>query len=219
MAIQNRNKVYYPKSHVVTSLFTDGKQFMLESGIEYKGFYHRYIDGTIFTQAEWDRRNSKRLITYVDQFAQPQTIVYDSLVFTNKNYTAPQQSYNVPIAAHFKAGKFARYFLTRRNSNTPTDLIEIDERQFKLWSTPNVGIDENLYTAISMNWKLTGPLHDEKIDAMVVNFGVYDTNKRMVLLTNKRFPGLQNFLTNFTELTIYSPFISKEIKKVFGAIT
>ena len=131
-----RNKVYYPKSHVVTSLFTAGKQLMLESGIEYKGFYHRYIDGAIFTEAEWDRRNSKRLIRYVDQFAQPKTIVYDSLVTVNKNYTAPQQSYNVPIAAHFKAGKFARYFLTRRNSNTPTDLIEIDERQFKLWSTP-----------------------------------------------------------------------------------
>ncbi len=35
-----RNKLYYPKSHIITNLHTIGNEWMLEDGTEYKGYYH-----------------------------------------------------------------------------------------------------------------------------------------------------------------------------------
>ena len=46
-------------------------------------------------------------------------------------------------------------------------------------------------------------------------YGIFDTNKRMVELKTKDFTGLKDFLTDYIEYSIYSPYVSQEIKKLF----
>jgi hypothetical protein len=212
-----RNKLYYPKSHIINNLNTVGKEWMLEDGTEYKGYYHKYIDGTVLTGAVFNRAESKKLIKYVNRIAQPSTITYDKIKYTSKNFTVPQQRYPILELEDYEKGKVTRYFIKRRNSATYEDIFEVDDVQFKLWKRGKNGIDNNLYFGIEVDWKLTGPVNDIKSE-FNTTYGVYDTNKRMVVLKDKEFNGLKNFLTDYTELSIHSKTVSESIKKMFGNV-
>lgn len=208
-----RNKLYYPKSHIITNLHTDGKEWMFENNIEFIGYYHKYIDGTVLSGAVYSRIESKKLIPYVNIAQDPDNVVYDSLKKKSK-FKTPRTVYTIPTESDFEAGKITRYFLRRRNTSTYEDIVEIDKDQFKLWKQSSGGIDRTLYDAIALDWKLTGPLNDIR-EGINITYGVSDTNKRMVELKDTEFPGLKNFLTDYIEYTIYSPYIDQEIKKLF----
>jgi hypothetical protein len=208
-----RNKLYYPKSHILTNLHTSGKEWMLEDGTEFKGYYHRYIDGTVMTGAVYNETDSKTLIEYIDTITQPNNVVYDRLK-SKTNYVAPHAVFPVPTLENYQAGKLTRYFIRRRNSSNFADVFEIDKDQFLKWRKPKKGIDPDLYEVLELDWKLTGPRNDIKQDANTI-FGVEDTNKRIVQLKNKDFPGLKEYLTDYIELSIHSRFVSADIKKIF----
>ena len=208
------NKLYYPKTHIVTNLHTSGKEWMFEDGTEYIGYYHRYIDGVKMSGAVFQQGYSKKLIPYLDIVSQPGNTIYDSLK-KKQTYTAPYQTYPIPVIDDYEAGKIVRYFIKRRNFSTFEDIIEINKSQYKLWLRLGSGIDETLYDAITLDWKLTGPLYDV-LDTANPSYGVYDTNFRMVQLKNKTFRGLKDFLTDFTELSIYSPYVDMKYKDLFG---
>ena len=209
-----RNKLYYPKSHVVTNLHTSGKEWMLEDGTEYVGFYHRYIDGVIMSGAVFSKTESKKLLAYIDHATQPDSLIYNSLK-PKQNFVSPSYSYPIPEIEDYEAGKFSRYFLRRRNLSTFEDIIEVNKAQYKLWRRSQTGINESLYDGLEMDWKLTGPYNDIKEDFNIV-YGVYDTNFRMVQLKDYVFPGLRDFLTDYIELTIYSPIVDKKYRELFG---
>ena len=208
-----RNKLYYPKSHIVTNLHTNGKEWMFEDTIEYIGYYHRYIDGTILSGAVFNRTESKNLIPYVSIVNDPVNVVYNSLK-PKLTFKAPTTVYTIPELEDYETGKIVRYFLRRRNLASYEDIIEIGKDQYKLWKKSSGGIDKNLYDAITMDWKLTGPLYDIR-DSVNIVYGIFDTNKRMVELKTKDFTGLKDFLTDYIEYSIYSPYVSQEIKKLF----
>lgn len=210
-----RKKIYYPKSHIITNLYTSGKEWMLEAGEEYIGFYHKYIDGTVMTNAVYDRASSKKLQPWENVIDQPDNFLYNSLK-RKLNYRSPEYSAPLPVQKDYKNGKFIRYFLRRRNYNVYADILEIDEMQFRSWKNPNGGIDDALYFAIAIDWKLTGPLNDIVIDNANVIYGVADTNARTVQLKNNTMPGLINVLTDYIEYSIHSPATSEEIKQLFG---
>ena len=178
-----RNKLYYPKTHVVTNLYTSGKEFMLEDSTEYIGFFHRYIDGEIMSGAEYQRGFSKKLIPYVNVIDQPQTFIYDQLKKRVK-FVSPTYSFPVLTIENYQEGKITRYFIKRRNFASYSDILEINKQQYNLWNQSGSGIDEKLYDAISLDWKLTGPLNDTNINGNVV-YGVSDTNYRIVRLKDK----------------------------------
>jgi len=211
-----RNKLYYPKSHIITGLCTTGKEWMLEDGTEYIGYYHVYADGTILTEANFNSITSKPLVPYVNTILQPVNAIYNSMKPVSV-YIEPQQSYFVPTRDDYTKGKVTRYLLRRRNFSTYEDIMEIDKDQYNLWRRHKGGIDSDLYDAIAIDWKLTGPLHDDKSTINIV-YGVFDTNQRMVLLHDVTFSGLKNFLTDYIEMSIYSPYVSSDIKKLFGTM-
>lgn len=208
-----RNKLYYPKSHIVNNLHTNGKEWMFEDSIEYIGYYHRYIDGTILSGAVFNRTESKNLIPYVSIVNDPVNVVYNSLK-PKLTFKAPTTVYTIPELEDYETGKIVRYFLRRRNLASYEDIIEIGKDQYKLWKESSGGIDKNLYDAIAIDWKLTGPLYDNR-DSVNIVYGIFDTNKRMVELKTKDFAGLKDFLTDYIEYSIYSPYVSQEIKKLF----
>lgn len=212
-----RNKIYYPKSHIITNLHTIGNEWMLEDGTEYKGYYHKYIDGTVLTGAVFNKSESKKLIPYVNKVAQPNNLIYDKIKRINKNFTVPQQRIPIPVMDDYEKGKITRYFIKRRNSATYEDIFEVDKPQFKLLKQSKNGIDGNLYVGIEVEWKLTGPLNDLK-DGYNTTYGVVDTNQRVVFLKDREFSGLKNFLTDYIEFSIHSKHVSDSIKKMFGNV-
>jgi hypothetical protein len=209
-----RNKLYYPKSHISTNLRTDGLEWMLEDGTEYKGFYHKYVDGTVLTGAVFHKTDSKKLIPYVNKVDQPNNFEYDAIVKKNR-IIAPYYVFPIPILDDYKAGKITRYFLKRRNFSTFQDIIEINKAQWLKLKQYDDGIDNNLYMAVVVDWKLTGPLNDDRSTQNIV-YGVYDTNQRIVLLKDHEFAGLKDFLTDYVELSVHSKAVSDDIKKLFG---
>ena len=209
------NKLYYPKSHIVTNLYTIGKELMLVDGTEYVGFYHRYIDNTVATGAVPHKSNSKKLIRYINQIIQPKSLVKNKLIKKRLQEVFPTQALVIPDLDDYENGKFTRYFLRRRNYSTYEDIIEIDKPQWKLWRRQGSGINEKLYQGLELSWKLTGPLHDIP-NTFNTEYGVADTNQRLVFLKDREMPGLKNYLTDYIELTIYSPYVKSDIKKLFG---
>ena len=209
-----RNKLYYPASHIVTNLRTDGLEWMLEDGTEYKGFYHKYIDRTVLTGAVFHKVDSKKLIPYINIIKQPNNFEYDSIT-TKSIAIAPHSIFPIPTLDDYKLGKMTRYFLKRRNFSSFQDIVEINKDQFLSWKKQSGGIDNKLYMATEVDWKLTGPLNDDKTTQYIV-YGVYDTNQRIVLLKDHEFVGLKNFLTDYVELSIHSKTVSDDIKKLFG---
>lgn len=210
------NKLYYPKSHIVNNLFTTGKEWMFEDGTEFIGYYHKYIDGNVKSGAVFNRTESKKLIPYIDKTIQPDNHIYNSIKKQIKS-VPPVIKYSIPELEDFEAGKITRYFIRRRNYSTFQDIFEIDKAQYKLWKNKSGGIDFALYDAIELDWKLTGPLNDIVQDINTIP-GVYDTNQRMVMLKDNLFTGLKDYLTDYTELSIYSPLTSQDIKKQFGNV-
>jgi len=209
-----RNKLYYPASHIVTNLRTDGLEWMLENGTEFKGFYHKYIDGTVLTGAVFHKSDSKKLIPYINKLDQPNNFEYDSIV-KKTAILAPHYIFPIPKLDDYKSGKLTRYFLKRRNFSSYQDIIEINKDQWLSWKKHSGGIDNKLYTATEVDWKLTGPLHDDKTSQNIV-YGVYDTNQRIVLLKDHEFTGLKDFLTDYVELSVHSKAVKDDIKKLFG---
>ena len=210
-----RNKIYYPKSHIVENLYTSGKEWMTEEGKEYIGYYHKYIDGKVASGAVYSKTQSVKLIRYINQILQPDNTIYNSLIKKPTAFISPRQTVPIPTEDDYEIGKFSRYFLRRRNYNTFDDIIEVDEFQFKLWKRTSSGVNQNLYSGLNIDWKLTGPLNDIQ-DGVNTTYGVYDTNKRLVLLKDYEFYGLKNFLTDYIEFSVYSPYVKPEIKKLFG---
>jgi hypothetical protein len=212
-----RNKLYYPQSQIVTNLHTSGKEWMTESGEEYVGYYHKYIDGKVASGAVYVKGQSVTLIKYIDHAVQPDNALYNSLIKKKFTPISPKQTIPIPVVDDYQVGKFTRYFLRRRNYSTYEDIIEVNEAQFKLWKRTGSGIDQSLYQGLELEWKLTGPLNDNTT-TINTEYGVYDTNERLVLLKDYEMTGLKNFLTDYIELSIYSPYVSNSIKNIFGYV-
>lgn len=214
-----RPSIYYPEAKVTTGLFTNGKEWMLEDGTEYVGFYHKYTDNTVLTEAVFSKSKSKKLIAYVPKSSQP-TFIYNKLKNIKPSEAKfPISFYSIPTLDHYSKGFFERYFIYRRNyTDLFKDLYEVNKDQYDSWKTPETGINEILYGAFIINWKLTGPLNDVRDQLQIKEFGVYDTNKRLAQYYDREFPGTSKVLTDYLEFSIYSPITSYEIKKQFGIV-
>lgn len=221
-----RYKVYYPASQTISGLYTTGSQWMTTDGTEYVGFYHQYTDGTTMSGAEYNKFTSKHLIQFVDSKRDPIVSEYKAIIRKtrklkpNDYYFVPRSqgpiySYPPPTLKDYKKGKFVRYFIKRRNKSTSEDIFEVNKEQYISWKTAKFGIDEFLYDGIKIDWKLTGPLKDTGTPPNI-EYGVEDTNKRLVFLKDREFKGLMNFLTNYIEWSVHSPLVSEDIKRMFG---
>ena len=188
-----RQKAYYTENEIKTNLYTTGKQFMLTDRTEYIGLYHRYIvTNEIYTLASWSKSKSKKLIQYEE--LDPKVISYKTAKPKIKT------KYKIPIVHNIvitpedkKAGTITRYFLKKINS---TKIIEINQQQFKDFN--NEKIDPNLYTVTSLLWHITGAISDIQ-NGRILTIGVRSKNKKVVNNTNKIMPGINKYLTNFTE--------------------
>lgn len=214
-----RSSVYYPESKIITNLYTNGKEWMLENGTEYIGFYHKYLDelGLVLTEPYYHKIRSEKLIPYIEASSQPVNVynklknIKSAVAISPINYKA------IPTIDDYSKGKFNRYFLYRKNyTDLNRDLYEVNETQYTSWEKPGEGINEILYGGFIIEWKLTGPLYDVMVGNMIKETGVRDTNKRSIKQYDRIFPGTSTVITDYLEYSIYSPLTPYDIKKQFG---
>jgi hypothetical protein len=213
-----RPKIYYPKTKIITNLYTRGKEWMFENGVEYIGYYHRYLDGLVLTEPYYNMVKSEKIIPYSEIKRNQPNVIYDSISDLQVSFNAsPTNVYTLPTLDDYKKGFFKRYFVYRRNlKDIYKEFFEVNDTQYKSWKTPRVGIDEILYNAFVIEWRLTGPLNDIMANGQIIEFGVHDTNKRLVYLNEKQFPGIIKILTDYKEFSIHSLLTPEEIRKQFG---
>ena len=194
----SRLKVYYPLNEITTNLSTNGEEWMLESLEEYKGLYHTYTTGEVYSGKQYDKNISKKLIPYKFQTPVSKTLsIYTKLKPDIKTDYNSISSYNPIITPNdINQGFITRYFLKKINSNT---IIEINKDQNDNFESKK--IDPNLYTNTTIKWIITGPINDE-VTGNIVRKSVSSQNKKSVVNANLIMPGLLIKLKNYIELYV-----------------
>lgn len=176
-------------NNLITKIsYTNGKEYMLSSGMEYIGYYHIYKNNPFTGQTH---ENSYPLIKYVSDFNVQKYISFKGI---NK-FKDPIETIIYPTEEDYKKGYFTRYFIKQRNYSK---ILEIDKNQYNSLSTTK-GINENFYKGVELDWKLTGSFNDIYKNGIIKYHGIEDTNKRTVLLKDITLSGLKLFITNYTQ--------------------
>ena len=197
----SRQKAYYTIDEITNNLYTTGSEWMLQNFTEYKGLYHTYITGEVYTQAKWNPKTSKKLIKY----KQPNNneFVYTLLKPEIKtSYDSIQTYYPKITIEDRKLGSITRYFIKRINS---TSIIEISKQQFQNYNSKL--IDPNINIAVSLKWTITGKVDDEAVGTVLVE-GVKSKNQQAIKQANMKVPGLSSKLTNLLEFYADTDFIA-----------
>ena len=211
------NKLYYPSSQIVPNLYTNGREFETLTGAPYVGFYHTYEDGSILTGSTYTPGVSIPLRKMNLNLEEGDSLTYNSVISDVTSFVAPKIFRPFPTLDDYMEGQISRYFCRRRNFALYYDIIEISPEQFDSYGSLDTGIDYNLYQVINLTWKLTGPLITSTVDGIEVP-SISLTNKSTVELTDKILPGLAQYLTDYLELTVYSPQTPKEISEKFVTV-
>jgi len=184
-------KVYYPKSQITNGLITLGGQWMEENGTEYKGPYHTYTDGNVYTGSIFNKESVK-LIPWKPQSNSDKK--YKEIVNIQVDeYIAPKYHLPRPLDEDFERGWFNRYFVFKRNEPI-TSIIEVDKKQYDGISYNNKKkIDNWLYDKYSLRWRLMGEPSE-----------IASTNRKKIFGGVSKAPGLPSYLTNLLEFSTYS---------------
>ena len=216
--MNNRLKIYYPDTQIEKNIYTAGNQWMiLDNWENYVGFYHKYITGEVFTEKDWDPSKSKKLVRYKSRpesyfkYADLTSFVKingekvekttdRNTIFTR--YRAPRAVKRQSNNNDFLNGVMQRYFVYKRNEPDRV-FFEIDKTQAQTYNRSKSGINDKLYGLVQFPWKLDGPENDVFNNGILIEPGVVDTNKRIILRHSKKFRKLGEIVTNYKEFTIY----------------
>ena len=172
--------MYYPKSKIKENQYTSGNDLVIAlTQVPYKGKYYATFDGRYFT-GNTGESTSVELLKIVPT---GNTDVNRNAVYFNP----------IPSSDDYRIGFIKRYFIKRVNSGTDT-IKEISLNDYQKF------LINPLYTGTIINWKLTGPLYDDKSSIIMIP-GIIDTNSRVVHNAEKLVPGLSNYLINLAEFS------------------
>jgi len=176
--------MYYPKSKILESQFTSGKEFVLKrNNSPYKGYYYVLSNNKFFTGKTYQDPNTEELIRV--QNIAPKVVV--SNIATVSDFVLPFPFYPKPTEDDYNLGFITRYFIKRRNANFTT-IIEISPNDYDKNFSDSEGLDTNLYVATKVNWKISDP-------------NIEDTNKKLIQLKEKLFPGFSFFFKDFKQFS------------------
>ena len=187
----NRQKLQYTPKEITTDLYTFGLEWMTTNFKEYKGLYHTYTTGEVYTHPVWHNTKSIQLIPYADTT----TLEYQYKQLKPKIKTKYKTVYPFNIIidiADIKKTWITRYFVQRQ-----TDHVIIEINLDQLNDINSNLIDPNLYKSIKLNWFIAGPLQDS--GTAIKTRGVLTKNKLAVNDAEKTMPLIRNRLSNFSE--------------------
>jgi hypothetical protein len=187
----NRIKLQYSPKEITTDLYTYGLEWMTDKFKEYKGLYHTYTTGEVYTQPIWNPTTSIKLIPYAD--VTTLSYKYKQLKPDIKTkYKSIYPHYVTINTTDIKKTWITRYFVQRQ-----TDHVIIEINLDQLNDINSNLIDPNLYKSIKLNWFIAGPLQDS--GTAIKTRGVLTKNKLAVNDAEKTMPLIRNRLSNFSE--------------------
>jgi len=195
---------YFPKSKIITNLYTKGGEFVI-NGKDYIGAYYKTYSGKVYTGKNPINGSSQELTPFKDlnvrNTKKTGVIILDSSTkdyINNPNltdintYEAPAQFYPKPTDNDYQKGYIMRYFAKKRNDIGY--VIEINKETYLSITKQDKVYDYVTYQAIDVFWQITGPLRDDRKDKQYKIAGIIDTNKRLVESKDKAFRGLIEFI-------------------------
>lgn len=170
--------MYYPKSEITPNLYTNGTELVNNvTGAYYKGYYFATSDGKYYTGRDYTPS--------AQELTKP-------TVNLNQNTSTPPLYIPQPTDLDYTNGFFTRYVIKRVNSGVET-IKEISEKEY-------IAIQRNpLYSFTSFKWKITGPLFDDLSNMNQPVYGIINTNRRTLMLEEKKIPGISKFFINLAQ--------------------
>lgn len=206
----SRGKLYYPKSSITENLFTNGREYMFDTGVMYIGYYHRYDTGEVYTGPMWDPNSSVKLLPYTDitRFAKKsfengrELIAFLKSDINTKKYSHPITSISTPSQDEYKRGYFYRYFAVKRND--PPVIREINKDEY-FNSGNSGGLNTFLYKTGKIKWHLIGDEYDTTdSNGRVTKRGVIDNNIREVVALTQIYPYIYTIFGDYRKFTEHS---------------
>jgi len=194
---------YYPSFRIRKNLKTNGGELSL-NGEPYSGPYYVTFSGEIFSGPDpitGPNEPLESMNDYAQESVGLQSIggsrqFVKQMVSATKNAsTKPKplvSHFPNPIKNDYDLGYIDRYFA--KQINNKGYITEISPQQYTDIKNGAVGYDVSIIQAISIRWKLTGPLNAVRISQFDVRAGIVDTNKRLVEAANPNFFGLVEFI-------------------------
>jgi hypothetical protein len=174
---------------ITTNLYTTGGRFQTEDGVEYKGSYHQYITGEVYTGATWNVATSKRLVRL--ETTLPRDITYGKLKSKLRTkFVTPQSVNRTPSVSDYKTGYFDRYFLKKCNVLI---FLEVDSLQYTAWQSGL--IDSAAFNAVTFRWFISGNIEDTRT-ATSTQPGVRTKNITQIQYAQQQLPGISLVLTD-----------------------
>jgi hypothetical protein len=197
--------MYYPPNKIKTGLYTSGKEFVLSTNsTEYIGFYFSTFDGKFFTGKQVGDTNNVELKSYSDfvKSSPDYKFVGNEFYYNKVNNNIQNlskklipQPYNPnPTQEDYEKGFFNRYFIKRTNGN---DITEISKETYNDLNSKQK-YDSALYDKIEVRWTLIG-LKQITVIKGITNLNVNTINFVAIQNANRNLPGLNQFITDFTE--------------------
>jgi len=186
-----RLKTYYTADETTNNLFTTGKEWQTLDGVEYKGAYHRYLTGEIYTGAVWDYRTSKKLTRYESPITDNKDKTYKKLKSELKLTFSTPNVVNISITAQdIQRGYITRYFFKKYDS---ANIQETDLKNYNVIISNEA--DRKLYTTLTFKWYITGNQQDTYKNGVLVA-GIVSKNSKIISQANQKLKGISNLLTN-----------------------
>ena len=189
-----RIKLYYTTDEITNDLYTTGNEYMTMDDVEYRGAYHRYITGEIYTEAKWNSKLSKKLIRYVENQSSADETYKRLQPSLQVTYALPSAIIPQPSKTEIQDGKIYRYFIKRKND---ANILEIDLNQYTKWL--NNVIDKKMYDSVKILWSIGGSIQDTHRHGIIVP-GVISNNMKQRSFGSRIIPGLTSRLDNLLEL-------------------
>lgn len=161
--------MYYPKSQIIENLFTNGKEYKIQStNKEYKGYYFQVSNNQKFTGKNPDNKPNNLLVEISEKSNYGDTVTPTKSAYWSPSYkflqkqrgnilsTAPQpptQTVPQPTQQDYSNGLFNRYFLYH-TSNKST--IETNLTTYTQYKSKSPGVQIDIFTPVQITWSLIG---------------------------------------------------------------
>jgi hypothetical protein len=199
--------MYYPKSQIITNLYTNGQEYVIKStSTNYIGNYWKTSDGKFFTGKTPEDKNIQELIVatsdaslqYSNLTSEAFTPKFNSVYLNNSDVITEEYnklndtllnvnllptSYNPqPTQDDYALGEFTRYFCKKTNE---LRYIEINKDTYEKLTGQDSTYLWQLYTPFKYQWIISG---DKET--------VYKTNEQVTryMTTKFKFPAFNKFL-------------------------
>lgn len=136
--------MYYPKSQIITNLYSNGDLSIKSSGEKYIGYYYKISKGQMFSGKTPQDGPNEELIIRIDNVNSTDN------TFSSK---VPLFSAVQPTKKDYEIGEFTRFFCKKTNEII---YIEIDAITYNKLLKKDPNIYWQLYEPFSIPWSITG---------------------------------------------------------------